>query len=70
MPTELFNHTCPHLSSHLVVQQLQGSYPVIQVFGLLGLLPLYDLSACFYHRLHLTFDLAQHLVKLLLDPNA
>lgn len=58
---------CANLWAQLIVEQFQGGHPVIQLFGLLSLLPLDDLSACFYHRLHLPFHFTQHFVQFLLD---
>lgn len=60
---------CSHLCSQLVVEQFESSHSLIQLFGLLSLLLLDDLSACFYHRLHLPFHFTQHLVQLLLDTS-
>lgn len=54
------------LRSQLVVEQFEGSNPVVQLFRLLCLLPLDDLSSRFYHRLHFPFHFAQHLVQFLL----
>lgn len=58
---------CMDLRAQLIVEQLQGGHPVIQLLGLLSLLPLDDLSACLYHRLHLPFHFTQYLVQFLLD---
>lgn len=58
--------TGANLRSQLVVEQFEGSNPVVQLFWLLCLLPLDDLSTRFYHRLHFPFHFTQHLVQFLL----
>ena len=60
---------CVDLRAQLIVEQFEGGHSVVQLFGLLSLLLLDDLSARFYHRLHLPFHFTQHLVHLLLDTN-
>lgn len=56
---------CVYLRAQLVVEQLEGGHPVVQILGLLRLLLLDYLSPRFDHRLHLPFHFAQHLIQLL-----
>ena len=53
------------LRAQLIIEQLEGSESVVQLFRLLRLLSLNDLSSGLYHSLYLQLHLTQTLIQLL-----
>lgn len=54
-----------YLRPEFIVEQFKSSKLLVHGLGVLCLLFLHNLAACFYHRLHLQLHLTQQLVQFL-----
>lgn len=54
-----------YLRPEFIVEQFKSSKLLVHGLGVLRLLFLHNLAACFYHRLHLQLHLTKQLVQFL-----